>query len=320
MMFSAVDYWRKKMYYYKLYGFKVVSDIEFSQLVVCTDEMEPDIEIKAGGILQWIFDKEQDGIKYEFGDEISWLSNKTCCLLIEKGRKLTYHLKEGGNPVYLQAYLLGWGMSMLALQRGIIAMHCSAVADEKGAVIISGRSGSGKSTLTGALLTRGYRLMADDMALVEETKEGIMVRPAFPYQKLCRDAAAAQGYCLEELKYINEKKDKFLVPYRGIFSTEPVRIKGFILLGFTEGNEIIGKEVEGIQKFRIIVNNQFLQALLGDNKYKPALGQKCLKIAAGTPIYDLLRPAGRETVRDVMTKALDIIRECDERVEESFRI
>ena len=295
------------MYSYMLYGMKITSDIEFGQLVGCEDDRSSDVIVESGDIPQWLADKEREGIQYEFGDEISWLANRTCYLYMEKGSRITYRLKEGGNPMYLRTYILGWGISMLALQRGIIAMHCSVVADEHGAVLISGRSGSGKSTLTAALLEEGYRLMADDMALVGETDERIMVSPAFPYQKLCRDAALEQGYRLEELQYISEEKDKFLVPYRGEFSTESVPVKGFIMLGITGGDKVICEEAKGLQKFQIIVNNQFLQGLLGKDKYKPEIGQKCLNIASKIPVYYLLRPEGADTIQEVRDNAFEIL-------------
>ena len=299
------------MYYYKLYGMKIASDIEFCQLVVCLDKKTPDIEILCGDIPHYILEKEKTGCKYEFGEKISWLANRTCYLYIEHGQKLIYQLKKDGLPNYLQTYILGWGMSMIAMQRGIIAMHCSAVADENGAILISGESGSGKSTLTSAFLANGYRLMADDMAWVEDTKQGVIVSPAFPYQKLCRDAAIANGYRPDELYYIDETKDKYLVPYNGEFLIESVPVKGFIMLGITDENEIICEEAVGITKFHMIAGNQFLRTLLGADKYKPVLGQKCLKIASEIPMYYLFRPDGKDTIHELINKAFEISKTFD---------
>ena len=152
------------MYIYQLYGLKLETDLEFRQLVAGEKNGAADVTITAGSIPEEIIKKEA-GSKYEFGETMSWLSNNTCRLLVKDGREITYSLKEGGNPGYLGNYILGWGMSMLALQRGILAVHCSAVANERGAILICGESGAGKSTLTTAFLEQGYRLMADDMAL-----------------------------------------------------------------------------------------------------------------------------------------------------------
>ena len=295
------------MYYYRIYGMKIATDMEFRQLVVCEDEQPIDIEVLEGTISEDIYAQEGK-CQYFFGEQRGWLINKTCYLETTDGTRLIYKCKPGGNRMYLQTYILGYGMSMLAMQRGMLSIHCSALANEEGALLIAGESGAGKSTVTSAFLEQGYRLLADDMAWVEITEEQtVMVRPAFPYQKLCRNVAIEQGYDLDELIYINEEKDKFLAPYRGEFRTEAVRIKGFIMLGVTNEDAIVSSEEKGIEKFQMCANNLFLRHLLGPNKYQPHIGQKCMKMAAGIPMYYIGRPNGKETTKQVIEKAFEIV-------------
>lgn len=301
------------MFYYRLYDLKVASDIEFHQLVVCDDEKPADMEICEGMMPEDILSQENEG-KYEFGQKRSWLINRTCYLLVENGCKLTYHLKPNGLIMYLQSYILGFGMSMIAMQRGMLSIHCSAVADDKGALLIAGESGAGKSTLTTAFLERGYRLMADDMAWVEAGKETVWARPAFPFQKLCRDVAISKGYDLSELLYINEEKDKFLAPYREEFRTDAIPVKGLIMLGVSGEDELVCKEVTGIQKFYVCANNLFLRHLLGDEKYDPEIGQKCLKVASGIPMYFIGRPPGKDTAAQVIEKAFKAVEDFNKQI------
>lgn len=294
------------MYRYLLYGLKLETDIEFRQLVTDATGGEPQIAVAADEIPAEI--RERTDVKYEFDREYSWLSNRTCWIIAEKGSRIKYQLKEGGRMDYLRNYLLGWGMSMLALQRGILAMHCSAVADERGAVLICGESGAGKSTLTVSLLERGFRLMADDMAFVECTGgDCAMVSPAFPYQKLCRDAALERGYRLEELYYVDEDKDKFLVPYRGKFELNAVPVSGVLMLGLVSGEKILSGEITGVDRFRLVANNLFLRHLLGQQKYEPWIGQMCLGMAAAVPAAYLGRPLRGETTGQMAAKAMELI-------------
>ncbi len=160
------------MYHYRIYGMYLAADLEFPQLL----EDEAWEERKGGGALDIIFREgcvaaqippHDSAGQCGFGAQISWLENKTCYLLVEDGCRITYQRKDGAREMYLRSYLLGWGMSMLSHQRGEPAIHCSAVCSEDGVVLLCGESGSGKSTMTAALLEQGYRLMADDMALVE---------------------------------------------------------------------------------------------------------------------------------------------------------
>lgn len=292
------------MYYYKLYGMKLKTDFDFPQLVVCDDDKEHDIEFVNGEIPQEIIDEQEK--KYEFGEKRCWLSNNTCYFVVENGNKITYALKEGGRVMMLRNYLLGFGMSMIAMQRGMLSIHCSALADDKGAILIAGESGSGKSTVTKAFLDNGYRLLADDMAWVETKEDGrSYAKPAFPYQKLCRNVVMEKGLNLDELIYVNEDKDKFLVPYKGEFSTKEVPVKGLIMLCVTDRDEVMSDEIVGVNKMGVCINNLFLRHLLGQRRYSPQFGQKCLKMASTIQIYCIGRPEGKDTAELVIEKAFE---------------
>ena len=293
------------MYYYKLYGMKIKTDFDFPQLVSCDDDKESDIEIVCGEIPQDILDEKIK--KYEFDMKRSWLNNLTCYFVVENGDKITYSLKDGGKIMYLRSYLLGFGMSMIAMQRNMLSIHCSALADDNGAILIAGESGAGKSTVTKAFLENGYRLMADDMAWVETKKDGkSYAKPAFPFQKLCRNVVVEKGLSFEDLIYVDEDKDKFLVPYKGEFSTCEVPVKGLIMLCATDSDEVATEEIKGISKMTVCANNLFLRHLLGPGRYAPEFGQKCLKMASAMPMYCISRPRDKDTAREVIGSALKL--------------
>ena len=288
------------MYHYKVYGVKIRSDLEFPQLI--TDEVGAyfDTEIEAVPLSERI-QEQWPGKRYEFGREYSWLSNKTCQIQVYDGERITYALTGKGNPEWLQTYILGYGMSMLALQRDMLPIHCSVVADEKGAVLIAGESGAGKSTATTAFLKAGYTLMADDMAWVD----GTMVYPAFPYQKLCRDVVEREGYDLDELIYIDEQKDKFLARYRGEFSTEARMMKGFILLHMTSEEQVTVRELTGFDRLHVYVGNLFLRRLMTkEQKYAPHIGKIGLEMASKVPLLCIGRPMGKDTAEEVVQAAM----------------
>ena len=289
------------MYRYRIYCLELQSDIEFPQLLVSNSDSDPDVIISERNIGRDA-GVPQD-IKYEIGEEVSWLENSTCYLRIENGNRITYSLKEGGNRKYILTYILGWGMAMLAYQRNELAMHCSVVSNDNGAVLICGESGCGKSTITTAFLESGYRFMADDMAFVS-TIDGISyVKPAFPYQKLCADAAMASGCPSEDMIYIDEMKDKYLIPYRGEYIDAPVRIRTIIILFRCEEEKVIRKEIKGIDKLHACLNNTFLRRLLKEHMYLPKTGSLGLGIAGSVSMYAIGRPDGRDTREEV-------IREC----------
>lgn len=300
------------MYYYLLFGNVVESDIEFPQLMK-TDVIESDIVIKSGKMPQELYNYEKE-CGCNIGNDISWLTNSYCYLYVENGRTITYELKEKGTLSMVRNYLMGWGMSMLGLQRGINAMHCSVVASDKGAILISGESGSGKSTLTNMFLDKGWKFMADDMAYVQTRDSGdVMVYPAFPYQKLCRDAALRKGYDLEELIYLGEDKDKFFVPYKGEFVIHEMPVKALIVLGRHKGDEVIIEEAQGFNKFLGCVNNLFLRHLLGQARYSGTPAKESFRMAEGIRVFRIGRPVEGDTLQEVTQKAMaiaeDIVRD-----------
>lgn len=294
------------MYYYKIFGLHLASDLVFLQLIKGT-ECIADITIEEEPVTGQlpVHPPEQ---QYDFGETLSWLENRTCYLLVEHGRHITYQRKKGCDEMSLCTYILGWGLSMLALQRGELAIHCSAVSKDGDAVLICGESGCGKSTMTTLLLNRGYQLMADDMALAEyRGDQGVWAKPAFPYQKLCRDAALRSGFPMDEMIYIDEEKDKFLVPCKDIFDDAPRKVKAMIILRLTGSGSVQTQQLRGMDTFYACANNLFLRHLLKEKKYSPFIGEKCLKMASGIPMYVIGRPVGKDSLSEVSKQILQIL-------------
>lgn len=296
------------MFYYRLYGEYIVSDMELSQLTqVSTTDM-----------------KEQTGIliqKKELPDELKrpeecyfslekdscFLSNSYCYLLMEKGKRIFYEMKEKATPQLLNAYILGWGIATLFYQRGELAIHCSCIQKDGNALIISGNSGSGKSTITSELLKKGYSFMADDMSVVKfsENKE-VLATAAYPYQKLCRDVAQNLDIPMEQMIYVDEQKDKFLVPYRGKYEETSAPVKAMIILHVTREDKVSIKELVGEDKLHASMNSLFLAPLLGEDLYRPENGIRVLHFASKVPIYQINRPLGKDTKEEIIKEILKI--------------
>lgn len=293
---------------YSLYGMCIESDFDFVQL----DPLEEIHKEKADviiceGVIADEYKKDRECYS-KIRKEVSYMANRTCYLLIENGNKITYEKKENAKNNNLNAFLLGWGMAIICYQKEKLAIHCSCVAGDSGAVLISGTSGSGKSSITSYLLNEGYKLVADDMAVVTVEENGVAYAfSAFPYQKLCRDVAMESGIKEEEMIYIDENKDKFLVPYKGDFVRKPVPIKAMIILGFSEEDKVISGEIQGVDKIYACVNALFLKGLLRKKAYYPENISSCLKLASCIPIYFVSRPLDVDTKEEVINTILKLV-------------
>lgn len=296
------------MFHYKLYGMHVISDFELPQLTEMPSAqigLLPRITIQERELPKEL--RRKDACYFVIEKEKSYISNSYCYLLMENGENIFYEKKEGVTSQLLNAYILGWGIATLFYQRGELAIHCSCVKKDRSAILISGNSGCGKSTVTNELLKRGYSFMADDMSVVKLTESnGVMATAAFPYQKLCRDVTQSLDISYEEMIYVDEEKDKFLVPYKDNYEDSPVFVKAMIILDITGEDKVSVKELIGEDKLRASMNSLFLAPLLGEKLYQPENGMQVIKFASRIPIYQVSRPAGKDTKAEIIDEVLKI--------------
>ena len=67
----------------------------------------------------------------------------------------------------LLAAEMGMNLQMALAQRRYLLLHASAVERDGRALLMTGESGAGKSTLAALLMTRGWRLLGDEFALLD---------------------------------------------------------------------------------------------------------------------------------------------------------
>lgn len=288
------------MFHYVIYGLYIESDYQLPLLTetAYSKNIAIDVCIKEGIIPDSY--KENAGLSYTYDPKNSFLSNSACYMLISEGNSIIYEKKEHPLLQYLDSYLMGWGLATICHQRGSLALHGSCLYKNNTAVMLSGHSGSGKSTVTTALLNRGYEFMADDMAGIWVSEEGIpTASSAFPYQKLCRDIASSQAIPLDELTYIDETKDKFLFPRKDCFHEGTAPLGALIILGTHQGPEVISSEITGINKWYACMDSLFLKGLLQDKVSLPQIAQPCLKLASACKVYQILRPIEGDSKKEI---------------------
>ena len=285
------------MNYYSLYGLTVESDLVFFQLMELKCKPEQiDVFIYQSNLGNRL-EKELEGKSYSIGTHTTLFSNKTVYLVVEEGNTIKYQAKENADWQYLKTYVLGFGFAFLFLQKNQMAIHCSSVVCDKGALLLAGESGSGKSTLTRALIKLGFKLMADDMELVRIRGNDLFAYPAFPYQKMCRNEVEKLANA-EEAIYVDEMKDKFMVPCFSVFEEQEQKVMGMVILKVSNCEQVQFEEVKGLDKLYAIYGNLFVRKLLHREKINPHIIDACLKIAAIIPIYCLNRPVGVDSVED----------------------
>ena len=300
------------MYRYRIYGVIVESEFELKLLApACENNSSQDvITIAERDVKEEVLSclKAADALKkhYEISLEKSVMENIGGYYLIQNSQILV-KLKEGYTYETISAWILGFCLSMALLQKGILTIHCSAIATDSGAVLISGTPGSGKSSLAGKLLEHGYKLMADDVASVRFDNDKCMVYPAYPYQKLCSNEIDKRALDKSKLIYINETKDKYLVPVDDIFESKPHQLKALFYIIKAPVEELTFKKLSGFDCFMSIKDNLFLHRLKGKWETTPEVINQCMKIASGCDVYLIVRPENQDTLNEIYRNIIEFV-------------
>ena len=298
-----------KLFWYRIYGTTLCSEIEYPHLVP-TNVQDADIYIKKGRSLLSLIENETTYYVSPITKSHILFCNQVGIFQITDGTTITICPKEGISMDQLTPFVFGYSIAMLFWQRNQLAIHCSTVECDGKALIIAGDSGSGKSTLTTKLLENGFRLMTDDVAIVDISSEGdIIVYPAFPQQKLCRDAVHRNHLNTEDLLYIDEDRDKFAGPRRDCFCEKPCKLSAMLCLSVqSENSDVILTELNGHQKLISFLENNFLFPMFRNSGgFCVEDMQKCLLTVQTLPLYRLMRPFGIDSTDTQLQKIQKII-------------
>ena len=307
------------MYNYRMYGMRVVSDREIFQLL--TEERAVELDKKEGleeknlpvvfiqkGVTEEMKARDKDGAKWGIDSKDSWVSNNTAWINVLNGERICYEVKPTGEDAKLNSYLLGFGMALIALQKGILPIHSSGMMKGNNAILISGDSGAGKSSLTAEYIESGFDLMADDVTYIKKGEDNMpYAYPAFPYQKLCRNEVEKRHQDEEGLVYIGEEKDKFLVPWKGNYTAGSRPLRAIVFMSKYGGDELKIMELKGFEKYMVLGKALFMLALLREKVYEKEIGENVMWLASKVPVIGVLRPDGKDTLAEITGKTMEMV-------------
>lgn len=294
------------MYRYKLYGLTIESEALLFQLMKADENSPVDATIRmdrvSEEVLRYLEEKDALKCRYHIGFTYSCFFNIGGYYVIQNGNEIIFEMNEGYDIETVSCWILGFCTAMLLLQRQTLAVHCSAVTDGENTILISGEPGAGKSTLTRRFLEKGYKLMADDVAAVRLEGDNAIVYSGFPYQKLVRNEVESRNLDIGKLIYINEEKDKFLVPVDENFEDKPQILKNFVFLVVGDVPEVQFGQLRGLDMLFAIKNNLFLHKLPGTWENEKELVEECLNIASKCNVFIVVRPSEGDSTIKILEK------------------
>ena len=220
--------------------------------------------------------------------------------LVEDGKQISIEPIPQADKTEVDFFLQMTPLASLLFQRGTLAFHAAVAATRHGAVLLAGDSGAGKSTLLASLHKRGWRMLADDLTVVDLDEDGSpIVFPICPNILLWPDAmkkmeitaGSNHDYC-----YDNGRQSLFI---QTGFSSDPEILRAVYWLSVHNKNEIEIKELTGTERFiawgALLYNSHIADALLDRAVYF----QKASAISDTTPLRRLIRPRGQWSVDDL---------------------
>lgn len=245
----------KKKMVYKAFGLRVMSEYPLPELQQAGEcEEQADVVIESADLTGlWdgmdvhhqFFAVKDKGIIHHIPD--------TAILCIQEGRRILVSPMAGAEENKIRLYLLGTCMGTILMQRGILPLHGSAVAINGKAYAFVGNSGAGKSTLAAAFLSKGYSLLSDDVIAVSIGADGApVVTPSYPQQKLWQASIEQLGLGNHNYTPIYQEINKYAIPVRAEFCSEPIPLGGVFELVRTEEEEVQMEEVQSLRRFPLL--------------------------------------------------------------------
>ena len=102
-------------------------------------------------------------------------------------------LVDDAEPWTWRRFLIGQVLPLAALLSGLETIHASAVATERGALVIAGRSHVGKTSIAVHLVAGGAVLLADDVVALERVGDDALAHPALGLGGIRHAECAAMG-------------------------------------------------------------------------------------------------------------------------------
>jgi hypothetical protein len=228
--------------------------------------------------------------------------------LVTDGREIVIDCEDSAPALDVRGYLLGSIFVVLCQQRGLLPLHASAVAGKSGVVAFLANSGQGKSTLAAHLARRGFRVLADDVCLIDATQPGpAMVIPTAPWLKLWRTSLENLGRKAEGLDRVFSDDDKYRLPLATVVTPEPI-----LRLVFLEGQAIAStiievQEVPRVHAIPLLMNLTHHSYLLEATGQQEENFLRCGRVLSQARAYRLIRPWGLvhlESTVDVLENLL----------------
>ncbi len=282
------------MFKYWGFGLKILSEIEFPELLPYDFEIE-DIKIVVG-IVSLPTEMMQTSIgRMNIADDAFFLDRyPTAKYFSSNGQQLVIEpYSVDIEPQTIRLYALATAIISILAQRMLIPLHASAVLVNEDLTLIIGDSTAGKSTSIAGLMKRGYTIFSDDIVVLKPMdKKNIGAFASYPMIKLWEDTVDKLQYSLFEKKTFRVRSDleKFGFFYHDKFLTDAFPIKKIIVLTKQEIPTLVSAQIQNFDAFNVLRKYLYRPFLFTSRELQLLQFDLISKLVNNCSVYSVIRP------------------------------
>lgn len=209
--------------HYRLFGLEIASELLLPELFESSTACETDVIIRVGPI------EAPANVKpgvHELPAGVLIVVDRCARYLVSTGSEILVEPHADSSPRNVRLFLLGSALGLLLHQRKLLPLHANSIEIDGRAIAFMGPSGVGKSTLAAWFHGRGFRILADDVSVIDFDSEGLpIVHPGLPRLRLWEEVLIATGRDPKDFHLSFEgdeayRKRDVLIPSEGIADTQ----------------------------------------------------------------------------------------------------
>lgn len=282
-------------YYYRVYGLNIESEIKMDELEIINDDSEIDLRITMGERL-----KEIKKFKRNIKDKQNILitAKKVAHYYITNGNHILIQAQEDACYEDIIAFLLGWAIGRIMIQRNILALHAATVVVDGKGIILAGKSGSGKSTLTNRFTSEGYKFSSDEISSINFREDKPYINPAYCLQKVTKLGLERSSY--DKDRFFEIRSERYAIQPRENFTDDIVPLYAVVEISLGDNEDLVFEELKGSEKIQVFLKNVYgintARRYGLDSRYFMDI----MKIVKQIPVFRIVRPVDKNTVDEQM--------------------
>jgi hypothetical protein len=284
-------------YLYSAYNLTISSPWSLPELTETTGT--PDVVIRCGDLQSRAADRAASGFYKASPDEFFIYDPEVGAFLSVGTNEIVVDPAPAVDERLLHLFIMGPALAHLLHRRGLLLLHASAVASERGSIAFAGKTSWGKSTTAATFYERGWDFVTDDMLAVKFESNSVYVLPGYANMRLWPDAVSHFGEVPESLALVHPALDKRSRKFHQRMASQPLPLTRLYILaeGSPPGVETFAPSNAFLEVVRH-TEDDVLKTLQMTNTVESHF-RSCVKLVNTVPVRRLIRPLELNTLAEL---------------------